>query len=120
MKAIKHIPCKIEARSSPLLRASIRAEHAEQRHPSRRNNLTTLIVLPLAVPTFWNAAQKAARAIDSPVSTAVSPAIAAPAPPRQIKSYIGRDFFFQYNPETFKVYQDPKELNLAPGKNKSN
>lgn len=73
-------------------------------------------MLPVAIPAVWNASQKAALAIDSPVGGGETAAAAAAPPKRQIKSYIGRDFFFQYNPETFKVYQDPKELNLAPGK----
>jgi hypothetical protein len=117
MKAIKHTPCKLEARSSLPARASIRGEHAEQRQPSRRDTLRNILVLPVAIPTAWNASQKAALAFDTPASTGVSATPAAPSPPR-LKSYIGRDFFFQYNPETYKVYQDPKELNLAPGKAK--
>ena len=111
MKAIKHISCKLEGGSSPPPRAAIRAKHAQKHQPSRRDTLRNLIVLPIAVPAIWNASQKAALAIDSLAPSAA----VAPAPPRP-KSYIGRDFFFQYNPETFKVYQDPKELNKAPGR----
>jgi hypothetical protein len=110
MKAINNSSYKLKARSSPLPRATIRAEKPDQRQPSRRDTLRNLTVLPLAIPALWNASQTAALAIDSPA--AASP---APAPPRP-KSYIGRDFFFQYNPETFKLYQDPAELNKAPGK----
>jgi hypothetical protein len=116
MKAINHISCKLEVRSSSHPRASIRAEHVEQRQPSRRDTLRNLIVLPVAIPAILNASQKPALAIDTSAAPAVAPAPASVPPPRQIKSYIGRDFFFQYNPQTFKVYQDPAELNLAPGK----
>jgi hypothetical protein len=107
MRTIQPTVCRAEPRSS----AHSHHPRAEPRLASRRDSLARLALLPVAVPALWAPLQQTAQAAEAPVSA--SPA-AAPAPPK-VKAFIGREFFFQYNPDNYVVRQDPSELNPTPG-----
>ena len=91
----------------------VRAERLDRQIQSRRDTLAKLASLSLAVPALWNAAgdRLVAEAVDMPVT---APVVAVDTSAK-LKSYIARDFFFQYNPQEFKLLQDPNDINPKPG-----
>lgn len=97
---------RTDARSFPL----VRAERTEQRHPSRKDIIKNVILLPVALPALWGAVQQPAQADGVPAA----PEVVVPPPPK-VKAFIARDFFFQYNPAAFKLIQDPKDFDPSPG-----